>query len=60
MADMVNIYITDMYTNNITEKNAKIEHMLLMKFENNGYFLITPRILLTLSQQQPISFLSLW
>ena len=32
-------YITDIYAN-ITEKSTKIE---LMKFENNGYFLITPR-----------------
>ena len=40
---ILSTYVTDMFTN-ITEKNKKIEHTSLTKFENNGYFLIPPRI----------------
>ena len=43
MADIVNIhdFNRDVYQHN-GKKNAKIERTEFTKFENNGYFLITP------------------
>ena len=35
--------ILSTYITEITKENAKIGHTKLTKFENNGYFLITPR-----------------
>ena len=40
---ILSTYITDMCTNITDKKNEKIEHTLLTKFLNNGYFLITFR-----------------